>query len=95
MDTIERVVARAIDPDVWSYSTVIEISPKPQIKKRREKSLARAAAVQAALKDAGFAIVPVEPTDEICDAIYVAETTGSTSPEVYRAMIDAAEEGDE
>lgn len=53
-------------------------------------------AIAPAIEQAGFAIVPVEPTDAMCRAaafVFDRSLTESTAPEViYRAMIAAARE---
>jgi len=56
-----------------------------------------AAAVEKALKDAGIACVPVEPTEAMVDACHDADAvTGwrCNAGAVYRAMITAAQEAD-
>ena len=56
-----------------------------------EKTLA--ARIHAALRAAGYAIVPVEPTEKMVEAAHtvIAGDDGGC-PEVYRAMVAAAEE---
>lgn len=54
----------------------------------------KADAVLAALKASGRVIVPVEPTEAMCEAGYDADTEGGhfDGPAVYHAMIAAAKE---
>lgn len=53
----------------------------------------KAEAINAALRAAGYRIVPAEPTKEQCEAAHtvIAGDDGGI-PEVYRAMLAAAEE---
>ena len=62
---------------------------------------ATAAELQAALKEAGYAMVPVEPTEAMLQAgaraMYEGAWTSdqSEAADIYRAMLDAKEAHDE
>jgi len=60
---------------------------------RKSAALAKARDQIAALRAAGYRIVPAEPTKEQCEAAHtvIAGDDGGI-PEVYRAMLAAAEE---
>jgi hypothetical protein len=53
-----------------------------------------AAFVIAALYRLGFAVVPVEPTDKMVEAMTGASTEGFWPAAVYRAAVAANEEGE-
>lgn len=41
----------------------------------------------------GYALVPLEPTDEMLEALFYGVSHGDGERETYKAMIKAAEEG--
>jgi hypothetical protein len=44
----------------------------------------------AAIRKAGWAVVPVEPTKEMFDAVHASSAHGHGIVDLYRAMIEAA-----
>jgi hypothetical protein len=76
MTTLTGIIARALCVAQGYRETENELA----------RTADEAAAIITALKAAGYAIVPVEPTDEMLGAGYVHSTTAA----IYRAMIRAS-----
>ena len=57
------------------------------------RSLTKAEAVLAAIREAGFAIVPVAPTEAMLRAGIAEYDGGGLANDIWDAMIKAAQEG--
>lgn len=104
-----EAAARAIDPDIWRDDLPIPTrSDTVAFHSRRQRSIADATAAieayRAAMREAGYVEVPVEPTPEMTKAAAAAMSPGhrpdrwvSCSEKHairYRAMIAAGKEGE-
>jgi hypothetical protein len=86
---IVEIMARAIfEAD---KATMRQADPRREYEwteSRGAQFLAFARAAVCALKISGFAIVPIEPTEAMCDAGYESQKDCDS---IYRAMIEAAQ----
>jgi hypothetical protein len=100
-DTLREVMARAINKGLgpsWAYSNW----KGNEYKNCRHMLDDATDAALAAIKDAGYAVVPVEPTEAMLMAVPLlvagidpSYSNHTLSRKVYKIMLEAAKETDE
>lgn len=95
MDDLREVIARAIDPEAWDEE-IIKDADYPIARKRvaesQERAFRGADAALAAIKQAGFVVVPApwNVTEAMIDAGIQAMESEDAPAMVYSAMIEAS-----
>jgi len=90
MTPIRETIARAVDPLAW----VSPVALPGKRRDRRSASLRQSDAVLRALDEAGFSVVPKEPTRAMMEAAMSRPAADAISmglyTSIYRAMVGAA-----
>lgn len=70
---VREIIARAIDPEVWKADIPVPTRDDTiGFHRRRQQANAQTVAILSALEEAGYAVVPREPTKEMAAAGEIA-----------------------
>ena len=91
-DSPEAVMARVINPTCWNYGDLPRVQDEVYLAGARGEANRQAREMHAALRAAGFAIVPREPTAEMLERMWGGE---GTARHRYYGLLASAEATDQ
>ncbi len=94
-DSPEAVMARTINPTCWNYGDLPRVQDEVYLAGARGEANRQAKEMHAALRAAGFAIVPREPTEKMLKAPRGRIPARPMSvAEIWQIMLAALEDSD-